>query len=266
MKLLWSFLLRDFQTQVSYRSAFVLGFFGLFFRAFTFYFISRLIGDGAAPYLGAYGGDYFAFVLIGIAFNGYFGVGLSAFAGALREAQTTGTLEAVLMTPTPLSAMIVGSALWSYLFTTLQVVIYLLLGLFLGLDLSAANIPLALVTLLLSVAVFAAIGIIAAGIIMVIKRGDPLTTLIGSVSALLGGIYYPIELLPEWLRAVSHLLPITYAVRLMREALLAGAGWREAFPDLLALAIFAAVLLPAAFFAFRLAVDRARAAGSLAQY
>ncbi|MBK8433863.1 MAG: ABC transporter permease [Chloroflexi bacterium] len=196
--ILWAFLVRDFHTQISYRAAFALSFVGLFFRAFIFFFISRFIGDVAALGLtsAGYQGDYFAFVLIGLAFNLYVGLGLTAFAEALREAQTTGTLEAMMMTPTPVSLMVVGSAGWSYAFTTLRVVVYLGLGVLLGMDLGGANWGLAAVALLLALIAFASIGIIAASVIMVIKRGDPITALVANVSALVGGVYYPIEVLP----------------------------------------------------------------------
>ena len=261
-----AFLARDFYTQISYRSAFVLSFVGIFFRAFTFFFIAKLVGPSAAPMLGEFGGDYFAFVLLGIAFNSYFGLGLNGFASSLRQAQTTGTLETMLMSPTPISFLIVGSAAWNYAFTTFRVLVYLALGLALGMDLSQANWFPALVVLLLSIVSFAAIGIIAAGIIMVIKRGDPVTSLVSSVSALFGGIYYPIELLPDWLRPISTILPITYSLSAMRKTLLTGAGFDQIWGDLIILVAFCAILFPLALWIFQLAVQKARADGTLAQY
>ena len=266
MKLLAAFIRRDFLTQISYRSAFVLSFVGIFFRAFTFFFIAKLVGPTAQPLLGEFGGDYFAFVLLGIAFNSYFGLGLNGFASSLRQAQTTGTLEAMLMTPTPVSHIIIGSAAWNYTFTTFRVLVYLALGVALGVDFSQANWLPAIVCLLISIVSFAAIGIIAAGVIMVIKRGDPVTSLIGSISSLFGGIYYPIELLPDWLKPISAILPITYSLRAMRKTLLTGAGFGEIWPDLLMLILFAGVVFPIALLIFRRAVDRARAEGSLAHY
>lgn len=264
--LLSAFWRRDFYTQISYRAAFALSFVGLFFRAFTFFFISRFIGQAATAVLGPYQGDYFAFVLIGLAFNLYVGLGLTTFADALREAQTTGTLEAMMMTPTPISLMVVGSAVWSYAFTTVRVLVYLGLGMALGLDFSHANWPLAAVVLLLSIIAFASIGIMAASIIMVIKRGDPITALVANVSALVGGVYYPVETLPPWLQTVAQFVPLTYALRLMRLALLNGAGWAAVQRDLLILALFCLILFPLALFSFQYAVDRARRDGSLAQY
>jgi len=267
MKLLRAFLIRDFYTEASYRFSFLITVAGIFFNAFVFYFLAQLIGDAAAPLLAAYKGDYFAFVLIGVAFGSYFGVGLTSFAGALRQAQTTGTLEAMLMTPTPVSWLIVGSAAWSYLFTTFRVLVYLLIGtLLLGVNLGGANYLGALAGLALAIVAFASIGILAASVIMVIKRGDPLTGLLAQLANLIGGVFYPVEILPAWLQWAAKLLPITYALRAMRLALLAEASWRELAPDLLALALFCAVLFPLSLLAFRFAVNRARVDGSLAHY
>ena len=123
-----AFLRRDWRLQLSYRFSFLLQFFGIFFNLLVFYFLSKLVGDSAAPYLEPYGGNYFAFVLIGLAFSGYFGVGLNSFSANLREAQTTGTLEAMLMTPTRLSTVIMSSSIYDYGFVTFQVFVYLALG------------------------------------------------------------------------------------------------------------------------------------------
>jgi ABC-2 type transport system permease protein len=261
-----AFLVRDFYTEVSYRAAFLVGVGGILFRAFLFYFLAQFIGESAAPMLAEYDGDYFAFVLIGVAFGSYFGVGLTGFARALRQAQTTGTLEALLMTPTPVSQIIVGSAVWSYTYTTFRVFVYLLAGALLGLDLSGANVAGAVVSLALAILSFASIGIIAASVIMVIKRGDPVTALLGNLANLVGGVFYPIAILPEWLQVAARLLPLTYALRAMRAALLNGAGWAELAPDLGALALFCLILFPLSLLIFRFAVEQARADGSLTHY
>jgi len=267
LRQLWSFLVRDYRTEVSYRFSFILNLSGILFSAFTFFYISQLIGEAANPYLQEFDGDYFSFVIIGIAFSGYFGVGLTGYSRALREAQTTGTLEAMIMTPLPMPTLVIGSALWSYVMTTLRVFVFLLLGVVVfGLDLSGANALAALVILLLSIVAFASIGIIAAGIIMIIKRGEPLTSLFGAFANLVGGIYYPVAILPEGLQFVARLIPITYAVRGMRLALLNGASWPELLPDIVALLIFIVVLFPLALLVFHWAVERARVDGSLAHY
>lgn len=264
--LMGAFLRRDFLTQISYRTAFLLSFVGIFFRAFVFFFISRFIGDAADSGLNQYGGDYFAFVLIGLALNPYFDLGLSGFARALRQAQTTGTLEAMIMTPTPISFLVVGSAVWSYTFVTIQVIVYLLLGILLGVDLSQANIVTAVVGLLISIVAFGSIGILAASIIMIIKRGDPVTAIISNVAALVGGVYYPLEILPDWLQPLAQLVPLTHALRVMRLALLNGATLSELGRDLVILLLFCMILLPLALFSFRYAVDWARRDGSLSHY
>lgn len=101
---------------------------------------------------------------------------------------------------------------------------------------------------------------------MVIKRGDAVTGLISGLANLVGGVFYPVAILPSGLQFIAKLLPITYALRLMRQALLGGATWSELAPDFLALIIFCIVLFPISLLVFRYAVQRARLEGTLAHY
>ena len=260
-------LRRDTQSEVSYRFSFILQFVSIFFSVAVFYFMAQLLGDSVNPYLEPYGGDYFSFVLIGIAFGAYFGVGLSSFSSSLRSSQTTGTLEAMLSTPTRISTIILSSSQWNYLITTLRVLVYLLVGtLFLGVKLGDANYAAAFVVLILTVISFSSLGIIAVGFIMVLKRGDPVTWIFGTVSNLLGGVYYPITVMPDWMQSLAKLIPVTYALRAMRLALLQGASFAEIQNDILALSIFCVVLLPLSLIVFGYAVRLARIDGSLTHY
>ena len=262
-----AFLQRDVQMQISYRLATLLQFAGILFSVTAFYFLAQVFGRGVSPYLAAYGGDYFAFVLIGIAYSAYQAVGLGALSEAIRAGQAQGTLESMLVTPTHIATLLASSALWSFLQATVQVLAYLAVGaLLFGLPLGRASVGTALLTLCLSLFAFGGLGMLSASFILVTKRGDPINFLFASLSTLLGGVYYPVEVLPTWLQPVSFLLPMTHAVRAMRRALLEGAGPGQVAPQLALLALFAALTLPAGLVAFRLALRRARLEGSLTQY
>ncbi len=101
---------------------------------------------------------------------------------------------------------------------------------------------------------------------MVIKRGDPVTWIFTSLSWLLGGVIYPISILPDWLQKFSHLLPITYCLEGMRLALLKGLSTSALLPDISVLALFSVVLLPLSVGLFGYAVKRAKIEGSLTHY
>ena len=262
-----AFFKRDLSLALSYRLSFLLQFLGIFFSMATFYFLAQFFGNAVAPQLEAYGGDYFSFVLIGLAFSGYMGLSLSSFAESIRESQMMGTLEIMLLSPTRLSTILLSSSLWSYALTTLRVVVYLLLGaLFFGFSLSQANFLGALVVLVLSITSFSGIGIMSAAFVLVLKKGDPVAWLFGGVSSLLAGVFYPVSILPNWLEPLSRFLPLTYALDATRLTMLQGSSLYDVRLDLLVLSGFTMVLTPLAFLAFRQALRRAKMDGSLIQY
>ena len=262
-----AFLKRDFHIALSYRFSFLLQLISVFFFIMSFYFISKLFGKAALPYLSSYGGDYFPFVLIGLAMANFLNIGLTTFAESIREEQTMGTLEAMLVTPSKLSTIILSSSLWNFLFSSAKVSIYLLLGgLLFGVDFSRTNLPAALLILALTTLSFCSLGIISASFIMVFKRGTPITHLLTSSSNLFGGVFFPIAVLPGWLQNISKLLPITYSLQAMRHAVLNGYSLRTLSHDLLALVAFAGVTLPLSIFIFNIAVKKAKERGSLAHY
>lgn len=261
------FLRRDVKTEFSYRFSFLLQLLGILFSSASFYFVAQLLGEAALPQLAAYDGDYFSFVLIGIAFLGYQGVALYTFSGVIRSAQTAGTLEAVLVTPTRLPTILVSSSLWSFAMASIRVLVYLLAGVVIfGVDLGQANVLAGLVVLALTVLTLSGIGIISASFIVVFKRGSPVNFVIGSLSSLLSGVYYPVGVLPEWLQALARLFPLTYSLEAMRRALLGGATLTDLAPEIGALMAFSLLLLPLSLLTFRHAVRQAKRDGSLAQF
>jgi ABC-type multidrug transport system permease subunit len=79
------------------------------------------------------------------------------------------------------------------------------------------------------------------------------------ISGLVGGTMYPISVLPGPLRFLARL----YSLEGMRAALLGGAGWRELWPSIAALLLFAAILIPLSFLVFAWALRRTKVTGTL---
>jgi ABC-2 type transport system permease protein len=266
LRTLFAFIRRDFLIEVSYRTSFILQAFGIFFSVLIWYFVSRVVQAHPAT-SGLEGVDYFAYVLLGLALLHYLSSALMSFGSKVRGEQMTGTLEAMLLTPTSIGTIVLGSSLWDFLLTSIKVVVYLAVGrLFFGVVIHLESLLPALLVVALTVLAFSGIGILSAAFVLYLKRGDPITYLVASGSALVGGVFYPPENMPEWLGVWSRLLPITYALRALRRALLRGSRFSELLPDIQALLLFVAVLLPFGILAFRFAVRRARQEGSLVQY
>jgi ABC-2 type transport system permease protein len=254
-----AFIRRDFLIEASYKSAFLMSLGGIF--------IAKLFGKAAAPYLQEYGGDYFPFVLIGIAFSTFLGAGLGTTAAAISQEQIMGTLEAILITPTRASAIAVYLSLWNFIYSSFNILIYLLMGKFVfGLSFSVSRPWLILIILLLSILSFSSIGIISSSFILIFKRGNPVNWIISSSFELLGGIYYPIAILPEPLRIISQLLPVTHSLKALRAVLLGGCSFAQVKTEILILLGFSVVLFPLAIVAFEYALSWAKKDGSLGQY
>lgn len=266
-RVLYAFLRRDALQKFSYRTAFVLEVVSVLLSVATFYYVAKLIGPAALPALSAYGGDYFAFVLLGIAFSSYQSVGMHSFSENLREEQVTGTLESLLAAPVGLPALLLGFAQWDILYATSQTALYLLAGTAVfGASFHAAGLPAALLIFALTLTSCAGLGLFSAAFILMFKRGDPVAWLVAAASELLGGVYFPVAILPDWLRTLSLFIPMTHSLEGMRLALLKSASVREVAPQAAALALFTAVFLPLGAVFFRKALARAKKDGSLGHY
>lgn len=267
MRKVLAFAKRDLQIEASYRFYFASQVVSIALSIASYYFLARFVGPPLSPLLRDYGGDYFAFILIGVALNDYLTTSLNAFSRSIRESQLAGTLEALLTTRTSLSTIIVSSAVYPFLWTSLNVLFYIGLGFGLfGLRFARGNWPGALVVLAIGILVFSGFGILSASFIMVFKRASPVAWLMGSLSWLLGGVLYPVSVLPGWLQSLAALLPITHAIEGMRAALLQGQPWSGLVRPIGALALFAAIVLPLSLLSFERAVRQARIDGSLGQY
>ena len=259
-----AFFRRDVAIARSYRMAFLLEILEAFFGVATFYYLSRFVSNDELVRVLPAKSDYFAFALVGFAFFDYLTVSLSAFDNSIVEAQQNGTLEAMLVTETPLTMILVASAAYPFVLLALRTVIYLAWGaLIFHFPVQEANWLGAVIILAASILAFAGLGIISTSYLLLFKRGNPARWLIVGASSLLGGIMYPVSVLPVPMQWIARLIPVTYSLAGMRQALLEGASFGQLWPSVRALLIFAAILLPFSSLIFSWALRRTKITGTL---
>lgn len=266
MKLL-AFIKKDFIITISYRFQIILQFGSVIISLFMFYFIGQTFSGSISPYIEHYGGNYFSYVLVGLAVSSFISVGLNALSREVRSAQVEGTLEALLSTPTSIYTVLIGNSIWSFIEALGGAIFLLSFGIiFLKLTIPAVNILSALLVLVITLAAFLAVGMLSAAFIMVFKQGNPINMIFGTSSYFLGGVLFPVEVLPLPFQYMAKFLPITHAIKALRELLLAKVGFLDIIPLIINLIIFIAILSPVSIIFFRYAVKRAKIDGSLIQY
>ncbi|MFH1857436.1 MAG: ABC transporter permease [Candidatus Omnitrophota bacterium] len=258
---------RDLCVNSSYKLSFAVYWVHSLAVLLPFFFIARLLSANASPHLLPYGGDYFPFVLIGLGLRRYLSHALHSLAGSIGEEQGLGTLEALLVTPVSFRSVFFLLSVLSFLYATLNLLFYLFLGVFLfHVRLPLANIPGALVVLGLTTMTFYAFGLFSASFILVFKKGSIVEPFLEGFSSFLGGVYFPITLLPLWLQKTSDWIPMTYALRALRLCLLKGLPLGLLKKDLLVLTALTLILFPISVWIFGKALRKAKKDGSLVHY
>jgi ABC-2 type transport system permease protein len=178
-----------------------------------------------------------------------------------------GTIEYTLMAPVPRIVHLVGhtafAVVYSMLFTG---VILLVTVLLFDLDMSQANLTGGLVMLLAGSFSFVGIGVMGAVLPLLFpERGAQMTHIIVATLLLVSGVYYPVEVLPEFLQTLSKLSPAWYVLQGSRAALLEGATlqllWQYIWPVL----VLALIMVPAGLRIFAMAEHYAKRMGKLAR-
>ncbi|HLG19544.1 MAG TPA: ABC transporter permease [Bdellovibrionota bacterium] len=264
IRALLAFPAKEWRLYRSYRLALILNLTSVAFGVFTFFFVGRMFADSSNPYLARFGGNYFPYVLVGIASSNLLVSMLNGLAMNLQREQDTGTLEAILVCPIPEAVALLGLVLWNLFLSLLTGVGYLAGGYLLAmLPLAIMPILKALIVFVLSAGTFLGLGGTAAAFILYFKRGNPISWIFSSLSILLGSVYFPLEILPRAVQHLGRLLPLVHATEGMRMALLENAPLAVLGPKLLILFLFSVIFAPLAIISLKYALWRVREAGTL---
>ena len=258
-----TFIKRGFVHSASYRLNFSLSVVNVLIGLISYYFLSKAVASGV---LGNFSGNPAGFIIVGTTFNTFVSVALASYAGSIRSEMFLGTIEHWLLSASSMTRLVVLSTIWEFLWPLITTLVtFTLLVIILGVHFSV-DIPATIVFFLLTVVVMSGFGLISAGIIMVSKIGDPLSTAWGAINSLFIGALFPTTVLPDWMQHISDVLPNFHALNGLRAAMLQHASLRAEAHELVILVICAAVVVPLGALCFWLGFERARGQGTLAQF
>jgi len=174
---------------------------------------TRIIPTGGLPYL-----DFLAPGILGQS-----ALFASIFYGvAIIWERDLGITNRFLVSPTPRSALVLGKALSAGVRSLSQVVIVYGLALLLGVRLRWN--PLALVgvvaVIVIGAALFATFSLIIACLVKTRERFMGIGQLLTMPLFFASNALYPISLMPDWLRPISRINPLSYEVDALRALML----------------------------------------------
>ncbi len=260
-------LLRSaWQTERSYRLNMALSLISLAFVVVPLYFVSNALQPVMAQSIASQSREYFAFTLVGALTFALISASVSALPSALGAAIGRGTLEAFLSTPTHPAVLFTGMSAYTVLWALLRGSVLLIAGVTLGVHIAWANSFTSVAIVALLLVAYGAVGLIGSSMLLCFRTTGPLLSGILTVSAFLGGVYYPTHVIPSWLQEVSRLLPLTYGLRALRQTALRGEPFSAVSGDVAILAAQTVLLLLVGSAAIAAALRHARRTGTLSHY
>jgi ABC-2 type transport system permease protein len=186
---------------------------------------------------------------------------------SLRREQMTGSLEAVFLTPVSRLVPLFGPTLTNVVWTVFQLVVMgIAVWLMFGVVLPLGGVLLTFLIVLAGLpAMYAMSSLFGAAVLRFGEIGPAVQFVRGALS-LLCGITFPIVMLPVWAQVTSTVMPPTYVVAAIREALLNGARPIDVAPAAAFLLALSVVFGGIAIVLFRVLEASARRTGMLGRY
>jgi ABC-2 type transport system permease protein len=262
-----AFVRRDFRIAMSYRMGALGGLVGLVVQVLAFSFLAKLVDPARLPLFDGTRATYVEFVVIGLCLNMTVLLIIHELARAIRSEQLTGTLESLLVTPTRIGTVQVGSTLFNLLYVPIRVSLFLaVIAIIFGLDLHTAGILPAAVLMLEFLPFLWGLGLIAAGAVLTFRRGTGTIGAGVAIFSLGSGAFFPLSVLPVWLAHVAGYNPLAVVLTGLRDALIGGAGWQTLATPMLELLPLSVVSVAAGILLFRFFLRRERRLGTLGLY
>lgn len=211
--------------------------------------------------------EFIPFIVIGSVLNSYVNTLLYGMGESIRREALQGTLDYVLVAPTNKVYVLIGKALSESISSTMFAASQLAISaLLFGMNLTlGVMLPVFLIVILLILGLYG-LSLVLAAFSLLYKQSHDVSETIGYVFYVFSPVRYPLESLPFWAQIFGKIIPLTYALIIVRSIMLLGASLSSLYFEVLALLAIDAVLIFAGFYMFNWMENKAKKAGTISHY
>jgi len=204
-------------------------------------------------------------LLVGAVVWAYLGVIFEILTETVAWERWEGTIEYTFMAPLSRPVHLFGMGLFAIVYGIIRaILLFGVVALFFDLDLAQADYVAAIVILLVASISFIGIGMMTAVLPLISpEKGTQLGFMAQGILLVISGVYYPVSVLPDWMRVASIFSPATYALDGLRDAILRGDGITDMGDELWPLVLIGAVSIPLGLLVFRIGEQYAKRHGKL---
>ena len=187
----------------------------------TIVFISR--GVGVSP---SAQNELATKLLVGGVIWAFLGIIFEIVTETVAWERWEGTIEYTFMAPLARSVHLLGMGAFAVLYGVIRTaLLFAVVAAFFGLAFPSADFASALVLLAIASASFVGVGMCTAVLPLISpEKGAQLGFIAQGLLLVVSGVYYPVDVMPQWMQWIATISPATYALEGIRAAVLDGAG------------------------------------------
>ena len=211
--------------------------------------------------------QFVPFNVIGAVLNSYVNTLLYGIGENIRKESYQGTLDYVLVAPCNQIYVLIGKAISESLSSTIFAISQLSISVLLfGMKITfGVMLPVFFIIILLILGLYG-MALILAAFSLMYKQSYDLSETIGYIFYIFAPVRYPIESLPSWAQILGKLIPLTYALIIVRSLMLLGTDLSKIYSEVILFLIIDVILLVAGFYIFSWMEKKTRKSGTISHH
>ncbi len=195
---------------------------------------------------------YIEFLLPGLIALSIMQMAVFSVAFVFTQYKEKGVLKRLLATPMKPMHFVLSNAMVRLLISVVQAAIFIVLGIVLFDVHVVGSYALLALVVVLGAFMFLGLGFTISGLAKTTDAVPVFANLTVFPMMFLGGTFFAVENMPNWLQAVAHVLPLTFFSDAVREIMTKGTGITALGTDLIGMVVWAVILYVLATLTFRI--------------
>lgn len=165
--------------------------------------------------------NFTAYIVLGAGLMSLWGCICFSSAGDINRERYSNTLSLIFVSPSSFQAILFGKIVGNTILSLFSIVLTAVYSLVLYRQpIVIENIPMFLVSFLITIISFMTFSIFVAYILVLSRRTEILMNCLDIPLTLICGFVFPIEVLPVWSQYIAKAFPMTWSIKLLRQSII----------------------------------------------